>query len=103
MVSINKEKKELLIYGGGIHFSKEKLKTHYGQIVAHQNNTWSQPIDNAFVVKLSQEHGTISAPIDHIEKVKHGDLILALPIHSCMTANLMNYYLTTDGETLSKM
>jgi len=103
VVAINKEKKELLIYGGGIHFSKEKLNTQYGQIVAFQNNTWSQPIDNAFVMKLSQEHGTISAPIDYIEKIKHGDLILALPIHSCMTANLMDSYLTTDGEILSKM
>ncbi|MCP5099227.1 MAG: amidophosphoribosyltransferase, partial [Chloroflexi bacterium] len=44
------------------------------------------------------EHGLIRATPDLISNLQVGDLLYVLPIHSCLTANLLKCYLTLDGE-----
>ncbi len=34
------------------------------------------------------------------QKIKIGDLIGIVPVHSCLTANLMKEYLSTDDEIM---
>ena len=108
IVSIHKNRNEIVIYGGGVHFSKErfeddKLGTIYGKVAEKKGESWGDLIPNMFVKSLSQEHGIVSVPDTEISNYKVGDYLLILPVHSCMTANLMKTYLTTNNLTIGKL
>ena len=90
VVAKHPDRNELIIYGGCVHFSKEK-KEHYGCVVYEAGDGWGS-IYEGTLVKLSQEHGTISAPKEWIEKTNIGDIIKILPIHSCLTMDLMRHF-----------
>jgi D-serine deaminase-like pyridoxal phosphate-dependent protein len=107
IVAIHTERNEMVIYGGGVHFSKERMEvdnqgTIYGIVVEQLKKGWSEPIPGMFVKSLSQEHGIISAPEPLISNYKIGDLLYLLPVHSCMTANEMKYYKSHD-EIISRL
>jgi D-serine deaminase-like pyridoxal phosphate-dependent protein len=36
-----------------------------------------------------------------VEEVKSGDILGILPVHSCLTANLMKSYMTLEGEAIN--
>lgn len=105
IVAIHKDRNEIVIYGGGIHFSKDSIKendeTVYGKIVGKNGNSWNDLIPKMIVRSLSQEHGVVNVPSSEIDNYKIGDILIILPIHSCMTANLMKRYLTTENEEIS--
>lgn len=97
---------EVTIYGGAIHFSKDFLyKSNgehlFGYIVRISEKEWSRPIAGAYLANLSQEHGIIRAPKEVIEDINIGDVVGVIPVHSCLTANLMKGYLTLEGEEIS--
>jgi D-serine deaminase-like pyridoxal phosphate-dependent protein len=106
IVAIHKDRAELVIYGGGVHFSKERLEDSegviYGMVVEETNSGWGNFIPDMYVQGLSQEHGIISAPLDVIDNYQIGDHLLILPVHSCITANLMKRYLTLEGKEILK-
>jgi D-serine deaminase-like pyridoxal phosphate-dependent protein len=64
---------------------------------------WGDEIEGMFVKSLSQEHGIIYCPEKIIHDFNVGDLIYVLPVHSCMTADLMKKYLTTEKEWIRCM
>jgi D-serine deaminase-like pyridoxal phosphate-dependent protein len=106
IVSIHTDRNEIVIYGGGVHFSKESLEvdnvgTIYGIVVEQLEYGWGEPIENMYLKSLSQEHGIITVPESHISRYKIGDLLFILPVHSCMTANEMKYY-QCNTERISK-
>ncbi|PKP10843.1 MAG: alanine racemase, partial [Bacteroidetes bacterium HGW-Bacteroidetes-4] len=39
--------------------------------------------------KISQEHGIVNVPAHLMHEFKVGDLIYIVPVHSCLTANLL--------------
>lgn len=94
VVSVFSEREEIIIYGGGIHLSKEFIAADnnfklFGYIVKLDNGKWNEPIPGAYVSSLSQEHGIIKMPKNQITDFKPGDIIGVLPIHSCLSANLL--------------
>lgn len=94
VVSVYPERNELIIYGGAVHLSKENIEGNdgfrlYGYVVNLSEKGWSEPIIGAYVSSLSQEHGIIKMPESYISKFRPGDVIGILPIHSCLTANLL--------------
>ena len=95
VVAKHPERNEVVIYGGGVHFSKEQMKIDdqvvYGQVVESEENCWNEPIDGAKLVRISQEHGIIQAPTEWIKNVEIGDIVKVLPVHSCMTMDLMRH------------
>lgn len=106
VVSKSIPRNEITIYGGAIHFSKDFLyKSNgehlYGYIVKISDHGWSKPIAGAYLASLSQEHGIIRAPKEVIEEINIGDILAVLPVHSCLTANLMKGYVTLEGEVIS--
>jgi len=107
VVAIHHERKEIIVHGGSVHLSKEALvinnKQIYGQAVTFSSKGWQKPNEKIFVTKLSQEHGTIQATEKLLKSVKIGDMIGIIPIHSCLTANLMKSYYTTDDDTLDHL
>jgi D-serine deaminase-like pyridoxal phosphate-dependent protein len=56
-----------------------------------------------YVKALSQEHGVVVVPPTEINSYTIGDLIYVLPIHSCMTADLMKRFKTQNGNDITMM
>jgi D-serine deaminase-like pyridoxal phosphate-dependent protein len=105
VVSKHPERNELIVYGGGVHFSKDRLETDagtiYGQGVRLEGAQW-HILHDVVLIGLSQEHGKVSAPPTFIEKVQIGDLIGFLPVHSCMAADLLVLQQTLSGLPIKK-
>lgn len=105
VIAKNEERNEVVIYGGAVHLSKEFLYKSdgnriYGYVVALENKRWTKPIKGTYLANVTQDHGIIKGTQDFYDKVKRGDVIGILPVHSCLTANLMRKYITLDGEAI---
>jgi len=105
VVAKHEERNEIILYGGAVHLSKDSLPrddgtAHYGLITVFGEKGWGPTIEGAYVSSLSQEHGVVKADGKLLERVGVGDVLLVLPVHSCLTANLLKRYLTLDGETI---
>lgn len=92
VVAIHPDRNELVIYGGAIHFSKDRIildnqMEMYGMVVEHQNDLWGVPVPSALLVRLSQEHGIVTMNKNALSGIKIGDTVKILPIHSCLTAH----------------
>ena len=93
VIGIYPERQHIMVYGGGVHFSKDYLDTHsekiYGYLVEKKIDRWD-PIDRQNrLIKLSQEHGTLQASSDLIRSVSVGDILYIQPVHSCLSADLL--------------
>ncbi len=109
VIARNIDRNELVIHGGGVHFSKEYLEADdegtklFGSIVRITENGWSGILGGGYLASLSQEHGIIRCSDELFDEFVIGDLIGILPVHSCMTANLMRQFMTTEGEWIETM
>lgn len=106
VVALHPERWQAVVHGGAVHLSKESLRdadgqTLYGKVARLTEDGWSRAIPGARVTSLSQEHGLISLPADELAGLKVGDLLAILPVHSCLTANLMKRYRTLSGRHIS--
>jgi D-serine deaminase-like pyridoxal phosphate-dependent protein len=105
VVARHPERGQLVIHGGAVHLSKEYLtvpdgRAQYGLVALPVEVGWGAPVPGVYVTGLSQEHGIVSAPPDFLARVQVGDLLMILPVHSCLTANLLGRYRTTLGEII---
>ncbi|MCB8964090.1 MAG: alanine racemase [Bacteroidales bacterium] len=106
VVDINHDRQEAVILCGAVHLSKDSInlpngETTYGMVCAFDGNTWGKPLEELYVKSLSQEHGIIAYSGNFPFKV--GDLLAILPIHSCLTVDLMGEVKLTDGSTIQTM
>jgi D-serine deaminase-like pyridoxal phosphate-dependent protein len=98
-------RQELIVHAGAVHLSKDYFQEedgtkNFGWLVRLTPDGWSQPIEGAFVKKLSQEHGIIHLPSAYFNEIHPGELIGILPVHSCLTASCMKGYLSNRGQYL---
>ena len=105
VVAIHPKQSEVVIYGGGVHLSKDRVEdpdlgTIYGKIAQKTDNGWSNVVLDTYVRSVSQEHGVIKIPKNNIDNYKVGDTIYVIPVHSCMTADLMKKYQTLQGNII---
>lgn len=105
VVASHTDRQQLVIHGGAIHFSKEYLvdnsgRKFYGYLVPLEPPGWGSIIKEGQLVSISQEHGLVEFRDSLMNNIKVGDLVAILPVHSCLTANLMGQYLTLDGQTI---
>jgi len=108
VVAKNEERLEIAVYGGGIHLSKEYILNDngdrvFGRIVLFSESGWSEPVPDAVMTTLSQEHGIIKVQRELFEQLNIGDVIGILPVHSCLTADAMGKYMTLDGEIIGHL
>lgn len=102
IIGVYPEREEIVIYGGGVHLSKDQIE-YQGQKIYGWLRPKGQSIDNGFpVISLSQEHGIIKVNQEFLNQIKIGDFVEVIPIHSCMTADLNSGFLTKSGEVISK-
>lgn len=109
VVATHAERNELVVYGGAVHLSKEHLVLDtglqvWGQVVRiHPDGGWSDPVPDAYVTKVSQEHGILKCDNEFFGQIRIGDFLGILPVHSCLTADLMKGYTTVDGEKVDHL
>jgi D-serine deaminase-like pyridoxal phosphate-dependent protein len=120
VVAKHEERHELVLYGGAVHLSKESITISlagspetaiYGYIAGPvlnrgkglEQQSWEQIIEHTYVSKLSQEHGIVKTDQNFFHQVNVGDVLLVLPVHSCLTANLLRKYVTLEGEVIAIM
>ncbi|MBK8048604.1 MAG: hypothetical protein IPK16_16675 [Anaerolineales bacterium] len=79
----------------------------FGRVALFTESGWGAPIEGAWLRSLSQEHGIVQAePAAYAEvlgRLQVGDLLAVVPIHSCLTADLLKHYATLDGCTIDMM
>jgi len=85
---------EVVIYAGGVHLSKEYIlngdKKVFGLAVELDKNLkWDAEKPIGLVTSLSQEHGIVFIKEEVFKDLAIGDKIGIIPVHSCMTANLL--------------
>ncbi|MHA1995735.1 MAG: alanine racemase [Candidatus Hodarchaeales archaeon] len=102
------KRSQIIIYGGAVHLSKEYQltssgKRSFGKVAIYSDHKWSNPLKSTYVSSISQEHGIIQTNTSILEQVRIGDILLILPVHACLTANLFNQYTTLTNVKFSKM
>ncbi len=107
VVARHPERDEAVVYGGAIHLSKDTNTVNgqaaYGLVALPEGNRWGAPLPGAYVRGLSQEHGVLHLPLEHLSHLQVGDLVCILPAHSCLTVTAMQEYLTLDGQVIKTM
>lgn len=108
VVAIHPNRNEIVVYGGGIHLSKDRIEDPevgviFGRVVEQKGRSWGGCIPKMYLKSLSQEHGIVSVPPEQMQRYAIGDLLWVLPVHSCMAADLMKEFHTPDGDVLSTM
>ncbi len=103
---------EVVVYGGAVHLSKERVSLKNGTVIygmvsqANSDNAedgWGKVLKNSYVRAVSQEHGVIRIAEEYFDKIKIGDLLYILPVHSCLTVNLMGGFLSLSGRYFKVM
>ncbi len=95
VVSIHKERNEIIIFGGAVHLSKEYILNKEGEkcfgipVILDSTYKVNRIIENSYIKSLSQEHGIIKIEPNEIDNIKIGQIIGILPVHSCLTADLL--------------
>lgn len=107
VVAKHKERNQIVIYGGGVHLSKESVIVNsqivYGKMVFLEGGKWLIPDESYYLTSLSQEHGVIQLDEKMISKITNGQIIGILPVHSCLSANLYAFYLTESSQNIQKL
>lgn len=105
VVAKHPDRKEIILYCGAIHLSKDFITKEdgskvFGYIAFPGEKGWSPIIKSSYVSSLSQEHGILKTDEENFEKIKVGDIIMVIPVHSCLTVDALKEYLTLEGEII---
>ncbi len=108
VVAVHPSRNEVVIYGGAVHFAKDSIinidgKPLFGRIVVENEGKKILLDEKNYLHALSQEHGILKVTPRDLQYFKPGILIEIIPVHACLTANLMKEYMTTDGEIIKMM
>lgn len=97
VIAKNSDRTELVIHGGAVHLSKDQIHRDnsacFGGVALAKQNGWGPLIKDTFVSSLSQEHGIIRTTESQFKKTKIGDILIIIPVHSCLTMSLMQQFL----------
>lgn len=92
VVAVHPSRNEAVLYGGAVHLSKESwingegMRT-FGLAVKLTDQGWDIGRKLGYLSALSQEHGILKT--DGESGLKPGDLLAILPVHSCLTTDLL--------------
>ncbi len=108
VLAVHPVRNEMVVHAGAVHLSKDFVVLEdgtksYGKAIRISNGKWDVDTVIGEVTSLSQEHGVISLKQNYYSDLNPGDVIGILPVHSCLTANLMKEFLTEDGNLISMM
>lgn len=97
----------VILYGGAVHLSKDSMVVNgeviYGRVARLSKDGWGQMLYSSRLVSLSQEHGILKTDPATFDSLDVGDVLVVLPVHSCLTVDLYGRYTTLAGESITKM
>ena len=100
-------RREVVLYGGAIHLSKELMMMDdhpsYGLAAYPTLDGWSHFLSGAYVSSLSQEHGLVKVSQADFEQIHVGDLLMVIPVHSCLAVDCLATYLTLSGQQIDSL
>lgn len=104
VVEVHRNRLEAVLHGGAVHFSKDGLRgaegdTNFGQMITMKpdGTGWGKPLPGCFLRALSQEHGMLRLTPEAMENIRPGDLVGIVPVHACLTTDLMRNFLVVNG------
>lgn len=105
VVAKHPDRKEAILYCGAVHLSKDFILGKdgtkiFGYVAFPDGECWEPIIKNSFISSLSQEHGVLKTDGENFEKIKVGEILMVLPVHSCLTVDALKRYLTLEGEEI---
>ncbi|HJX39551.1 MAG TPA: alanine racemase [Anaerolineae bacterium] len=108
VVAKHEDRSEAVVYGGAIHLSTESIAgpdgaQAFGYVALPTQDGWGPAVQGGYVSSLSQEHGVVKLPDHVLGGLRVGDVLMVVPVHSCLTANLMKTYRTLDGQSITAM
>jgi len=97
IVAKNEERTELVIHGGAIHLSKDQIEWNgspcFGRVAWATQDGWGPLLKDTYVRSVSQEHGVIQTTESQFKKTQIGDILVVIPVHSCLTMSQMQQVL----------
>jgi D-serine deaminase-like pyridoxal phosphate-dependent protein len=104
VVAKHPKRNVITTYGGSVHLSRDYDDAYlYGAVALPTEHSWGTLVPQMRVEKISQEHGIVQTPPEMMAKIHVGDVLMVLPVHSCLTVDLLKRYITTEGETIEMM
>ncbi len=108
IVAKHADRSELVVYGGAVHLSLDRLYMEdgtpfFGLPAPWEGKGWGTPYEGAWVKRLSQEHGVIRASPELFREKEVGETLAVLPVHSCLSADATAGFWTLDGDWVGKM
>ncbi len=102
VVAKHDQRNEIVIYGGAVHLSKDTISTKnnisiFGLVAQEAQYGWGPVLDRTFVASIAQEHGIIKTDEQNFGQINVGDLLYILPVHSCLTVNLLREFYMIEG------
>lgn len=105
VVAKHPQRNTVIVHGGTVHFSSDFLAIEegrsYGLVAPFTNEGWGDPLAVCYVQGLAQEHGIIHVSDALMPQIQIGDLLVVLPVHSCLTVDLYKHYVTPSGEMIA--
>jgi D-serine deaminase-like pyridoxal phosphate-dependent protein len=107
VVAKHTDRNTLILYGGSVHFSKDRIviddKNVFGMLVKLTKKGWELFEKPHYLTSVSQEHGILEVDSEMLGQYSVGDLVGIIPVHSCLTADLMKSYQTLEGQVISRI
>jgi D-serine deaminase-like pyridoxal phosphate-dependent protein len=107
VVAVHPERNEIVLYGGAIHLSGqfELLSSEdnssgrmYGYITTATSEGWGPIKPEQYISRVSQEHGVARVSAEMCRQVQPGDILCVIPVHSCLSVDLLDTAITTEGD-----
>jgi len=99
------QRNRIVIYGGAVHLCRESIIHDNGEKIfglvalpGEGSYGWGPAVNDTYVSDLSQEHGIIKTSAEFCRQVHVGDILMVLPVHSCLTANLLKDQFCIIGQ-----
>jgi D-serine deaminase-like pyridoxal phosphate-dependent protein len=101
------DRNELILHAGAVYLGKDRLLDDngdavYGRLALPTSDGWSNHLPGCSLVSLSQEHAIARVSAAIMSDVSIGDLMLVLPVHSCLAADLVGSYTTAQSQASGK-
>jgi D-serine deaminase-like pyridoxal phosphate-dependent protein len=107
IVAKHERNHRVILYGGAVHLSKDSMVVNgeviYGRVARLSKDGWGQMLYGSRLVSLSQEHGILQTDPATFDSLDVGDVLVVLPVHSCLTVDLYGRYTTLASESITKM
>lgn len=95
------DRNQLLVHGGAVHFSKDFVQVN--EVKSFGEPRLKYLSKETYISSLSQEHGIIQCSPQVFKEIEIGETIQIFPIHSCLTADLMQAYRTSEGRVIDHL